>query len=120
MLAGGTAICAAAGVTELALALSGVASVWAIIAPMMAYMIGMAFVQSPAQVGALIPFPHRAGAASSLIGIMQGLLSTISSVAVGLAPKASAAPMAAVTAIAGVSVLLIYISWARKFEDDAH
>jgi DHA1 family bicyclomycin/chloramphenicol resistance-like MFS transporter len=120
MLAGGTAICAAAGITELALALSGVASVWAIIAPMMAYMIGMAFVQSPAQVGALIPFPHRAGAASSLIGIMQGLLSTISSIAVGLAPKASAAPMAAVTAIAGVSVLLIYIFWARKFEDGAH
>jgi DHA1 family bicyclomycin/chloramphenicol resistance-like MFS transporter len=120
MLAGGTVICAAAGVTELALALSGVVSVWAIIAPMMAYMVGMAFVQSPAQVGALVPFGHRAGAASSLIGIMQGLLSTVSSIAVGLAPKVSAAPMATVTAIAGVSVLLIYIFAARKFENEEH
>jgi DHA1 family bicyclomycin/chloramphenicol resistance-like MFS transporter len=118
MLAGGVVICAAAGITELALALSGATSVWAIIAPMMAYMVGMAFVQAPAQVGALVPFGHRAGAASSLIGIMQGLLSTVSSVAVGLAPKVSAAPMAAVTAFAGVSVLLIYVFMARKLEAD--
>lgn len=120
MLAGGAAICALAGVTELSLALVGVTSTWAIIGPMMAYMVGMAFVQSPAQVGALVPFAHRAGAASSLIGIMQGLLSTVSSVAVGLAPKVSAAPMAAVTAFAGVSVLLIYIFAARKFEGQEH
>jgi len=120
MLAGGVAICAAAGVTELTLALGGVTSTWAIIGPMMAYMVGMAFVQSPAQVGALVPFANRAGAASSLIGIMQGLLSTLSSVAVGLAPKVSAAPMAAVTAFAGVSVLLIYIFAARKFEAESH
>lgn len=119
MLAAGTVICAGAGLTELGLALGGVTSVWAIIAPMMAYMTGMAFVQSPAQVGALVPFANRAGAASSLIGIMQGLLSTASSIAVGLAPKDSAAPMAAVTAIAGVGVLLIYIFAARKMEADA-
>lgn len=120
MLAGGVVICAAAGVTELTLALSGVTSVWAIIAPMMAYMVGMAFVQAPAQVGALVPFGHRAGAASSLIGIIQGLLSTVSSIAVGMAPKVSAAPMATVTAIAGVSVLLIYIFAARKLKADQH
>ena len=120
MLAGGVVICAAAGISELALALWGVTSTWAIIAPMMAYMVGMAFVQAPAQVGALVPFPHRAGAASSLIGIIQGLLSTVSSVAVGLAPKANAAPMAAVTALAGVSVLLIYFLGARKFDGKDH
>lgn len=117
MLLAGTAICAAAGLTELALALGDVTSVWAIIGPMMAYMVGMAFVQAPAQVGALIPFASRAGAASSLIGILQGLLSTLSSMIVGLAPKSSAAPMASVTAAAGISVLLIYLLAARKIED---
>ena len=121
MLAGGVAICAAAGMTELGLALLDIRSTWAIIGPMMAYMVGMAFVQSPAQVGALVPFPDRAGAASSLIGIMQGLLSTVSSIAVGLAPKTSATPMATVAAIAGLAVLLIYIFAARRMEHaDGH
>jgi DHA1 family bicyclomycin/chloramphenicol resistance-like MFS transporter len=120
MLAAGVILCAGAGLSELTLALSGITSVWAIIAPMMAYMMGMAFVQAPAQVGALVPFANRAGAAASLIGIAQGLLSTVSSIAVGLAPKQSAAPMAAVTALAGVSVLLIYLLAARKLEKQLH
>jgi DHA1 family bicyclomycin/chloramphenicol resistance-like MFS transporter len=119
MLAGGVALCAAAGIIELTLALAGVTAVWAIIGPMMAYMVGMAFVQAPAQVGALVPFAERAGAASSLMGIVQGLLSTLSSLAVGFAPKHSAAPMATVTALAGVAVLLIYLAAARKMEAEA-
>lgn len=119
MLFGGTAICALAGSTELILALGDANSTWAIVGPMMAYMVGMAFVQSPALAGALVPFASRAGAASSLIGIMQGLLSTLSSIAIGLSPKHSAAPMAFITAIAGISVLLVYLLAARKLETDA-
>lgn len=118
MLFGGTVICALAGTTELALALGGATSTWAVIAPMMAYMVGMAFVQAPAQAGALVPFATRAGAASSLIGIMQGLLSTLSSVAVGFLANDTAIPMAAITALAGISVLVVYLSAARKLETD--
>ena len=119
MLFGGTVFCALAGSTELILALADVRSIWAIVIPMMAYMVGMAFVQSPALAGALVPFASRAGAASSLIGIMQGLLSTLSSIAVGLLPKHSAVPMASITAIAGISVLLVYLFAARNLESDA-
>jgi len=118
MLTAGTLICAAGGSIELALALGGIETWWAVILPMMLYMVGMAFVSAPAQAGALVPFPDRAGAASSLIGIMQGLLTTTSTTVIGLLPRGAAAPMAAITALAGLSMLAIYLSSARQLRDE--
>jgi DHA1 family bicyclomycin/chloramphenicol resistance-like MFS transporter len=118
MLLAGTTICALGGLAELALALAGVESVWAIIGPMAVFMIGWSFVSAPAQAGALVPFPDRAGAASSLIGIMQGLLTTCVTTLVGLLPGESAVPMAACTALAGLAILAIYLSAARRLNED--
>jgi DHA1 family bicyclomycin/chloramphenicol resistance-like MFS transporter len=118
MLFAGTTICALGGLLELALALAGAESVWAIIGPMALYMIGWSFVSAPAQAGALVPFPDRAGAASSLIGIMQGLLTTFVTTLVGLLPRDSAIPMAACTAVAGVAILAIYLGAARRLKED--
>jgi DHA1 family bicyclomycin/chloramphenicol resistance-like MFS transporter len=116
MLLIGTSLCAVAGSTELGLAIGGATSTLAIIAPMMAYMVGMSFVNAPAQAGALTPFPHKAGTASSLIGIMQGLLNTASSITIGLMPKHTAVPMASVTAFAGLAILLVYVLAVRKLD----
>ena len=114
MLLAGVSLAALGGLSELALAVAGVQSVSAVIGPMMIYMTGMALVMAPAQAGALVPFPDRAGAASSFIGIVQGLLTTMVSIIIGLLPRGSATSMAAITAFAGIAMVGIYALGARR------
>ncbi len=53
------------------LAVGGLASPWAIVLPVFAYMFSFALILPPATAGALSPFPRVAGAASSLLGVAQ-------------------------------------------------
>ncbi|MGL4811546.1 MAG: multidrug effflux MFS transporter, partial [Beijerinckiaceae bacterium] len=57
------------------LAFAGFTHVAALVVPMISYNIGHGLVQPQCQAGALTPFPHHAGAASSLLGIMQMVFS---------------------------------------------
>jgi DHA1 family bicyclomycin/chloramphenicol resistance-like MFS transporter len=53
------------------LALMGIQSVWAILAPMMVFMLAHGVLQPCSQSGALGPFPFAAGAASALNGLLM-------------------------------------------------
>ncbi|MBI2752973.1 MAG: multidrug effflux MFS transporter [Betaproteobacteria bacterium] len=64
----GAALAFAAGCLLAALAVSGVAHWSAIVVPMLAYVLGCAFIVPNATAIALSPFPRVAGAASSLLG----------------------------------------------------
>jgi len=64
---------------------------------------GMALPQVTA--GALTPFPHHAGTASSLVGFAQQCSGAIMGIAVGNTLGTSAWPMVAGVAVAGIASL---------------
>ncbi|MCD6075430.1 MAG: Permease of the major facilitator superfamily, partial [Rhodospirillales bacterium] len=115
MIFTGTAICTLMGALMLALALGGIETTAAIIGPMMIFMVGSVFITNQALISAVMPFPERAGAASSLVGIMQGFFSaTLVSFALGFFPENTAIPMASVLLFAGACATLLYLSSARS------
>jgi MFS transporter, DHA1 family, multidrug resistance protein len=99
---------AAGGLTiVLALALS-VALPAALILGMGLYFAGMGMVLPQAQAGALLPFPDRAGAASSLIGLVQQLLAAILGAILGHMIGASAWPLAVAVVAVGLTAIVIW------------
>jgi MFS transporter, DHA1 family, multidrug resistance protein len=57
--------------------------------------------------GALMPFPERAGAASSLLGFLQQLTASAVGIAVGQTLGASALPLAVAIAVMGALALAL-------------
>lgn len=107
------------GLGAILLALGGLgslAAVWLgdsvvpIVAAVALYACGMGLVQPQTIAGALMPFPHRAGAASSLVGVAQMGSATLVGIAVGLALGASAWPLAVPLAALGLLTLLIWVT----------
>jgi len=100
LAAGGLAMC-------IALAL-GARSSAAIVLPTTIYLFGLGFTMPQAMAGALTPFPHRAGAASSLVGFVQQGSAAILGAGVGHMLGASAWPVAAPLAVMGLCALLVW------------
>ena len=81
------------GIGAVALAAGGLGAVAAIplggpspiplIAAMALYAVGMGLVQPQTMAGAMMPFPQRAGTASSLLGVSQMVCAAVSGVIVG-------------------------------------
>ena len=75
------------------------------------YVFGMGMSLPQSQAGALLPFPDRAGAASSLVGFSSQTLSAMVGAIVGHALGTTAWPLAIAVLIAGgISVLLWWFS----------
>jgi DHA1 family bicyclomycin/chloramphenicol resistance-like MFS transporter len=72
------------------------------------YMAGMGMVWPQAQAGALLPFPDRAGAASSLLGFLTQTNSALVGAVLGHILGTSAWPFAIASALAGVSALVLW------------
>jgi len=113
LLRAGTTAVAIGGVAAAALAWSGVAHWLAVVLPFMAYMFGTALILPNATAAALSPFPHSAGAASSLMGASQFAAGALISSALGLAFDGSARPMASTAALAGVCAFLVERRFVR-------
>lgn len=106
------------GFGTVALALGGLGSVAAIpfggaspvllIAAMAVYAVGMGLVQPQTIAGAMMPFPERAGTASSLVGVSQMTCAALCGVIVGHLLGDNAWPVAIPLAIAGCLTLLIW------------
>jgi DHA1 family bicyclomycin/chloramphenicol resistance-like MFS transporter len=99
---------AGGGLAMLAAVALGSASAAALVFPMMLYLAGLGLAMPQAMAGALTPFPHRAGAASSFLGVVQQTLAAILGVVVGQLVGQSAWPLAAPIAAAGCGVLLLW------------
>ena len=107
------------GIGTLALTLGGLGSVAAItvgsaspiplVAAMMVFAAGMGLVQPQTVAGAMIPFPHRAGTASSLVGVSQMVCAAACGAIVGYFLGTSAWPVAIPLAISGC---LTFAIWA--------
>src|SRR5712671_24471 len=106
------------GIGALALALGGAGGIAAIplggpsaiplVAAMALYAAGMGLVQPQTIAGAMMPFPQRAGTASSLLGVSQMVCAAISGVIVGHLLGTSAWPVAIPLAICGCATLLLW------------
>jgi len=106
------------GIGAVALALGGLAVVVAVplggpsalplIAAMALYTIGMGLTQPQNIAGAMMPFPERAGAASSLVGVSQMLCAALTGAIVGHLLGASAWPVAVPLALSGVATLALW------------
>lgn len=104
----GTACLAAGGLVMLAFALAGVASVFAVVLPMAVYTFGVGLVMPQTAASAMMPFPERAGAASSLLGICQMTFAALIGLYVGHVVADSAVPLAATITMIGVGALALF------------
>jgi MFS transporter, DHA1 family, multidrug resistance protein len=80
----------------------------ALILAMGVYFAGMGMVLPQAQAGALLPFPERAGAASSLVGVVQQVLAAIVGAVLGHLIGGTAWPLAASVVTVSAAAVVIW------------
>ncbi|SCY49108.1 multidrug effflux MFS transporter [Microvirga guangxiensis] len=107
------------GVLMLALVALGVPSSFAITGPMAIYAMGVGLTMPQAMASALMPFPDRAGAASSLLGICQMTFAAILGIVLGQNLGGSALPLPTAIAGTGVLALLVFAATGRAREKAA-
>ncbi len=98
-----------AGLLMLALALGGVHTAWAILAPQFLYVMGHGLLTPCAQAGSVSPFPSMAGAASALMGFMLAAAGAVSGTIMGLTFNHTVYPL--VCTIAAAAVMLGLVAW---------
>jgi DHA1 family bicyclomycin/chloramphenicol resistance-like MFS transporter len=106
------------GLGAAAMALGGLAMVlllaftasgaWGVIAAIGLYTIGMGLTLAQAQAGALLPYPDRAGAASSLLGFVTQTSSAVVGAILGHTLGLTAWPLAIAVLLAGSLSLLLW------------
>lgn len=79
-----------------------------VVLPMALYACGVGLTMPQAQASAMMPFPDRAGAASSLNGLCQMLLAACTGLLVGHSVGASALPLPAIMSVLGVGALVLF------------
>jgi DHA1 family bicyclomycin/chloramphenicol resistance-like MFS transporter len=87
----------------------GGASPVPLVASVAVYALGMGLSQPQSMAGAMMPFPDRAGAASSLTGVSMMLCAAVSGVLVGHSLGTSAWPVALPLAVSGLLTLLLWV-----------
>jgi DHA1 family bicyclomycin/chloramphenicol resistance-like MFS transporter len=112
------------GLGAAAMALSGVLmalllaftqfGAWGVIAAVGLYTIGMGLTLAQAQAGALLPYPDRAGAASSLLGFITQTSSAIVGAILGHTLGLTAWPLAIAMVLAGGLSLLLWKASAGR------
>jgi MFS transporter, DHA1 family, multidrug resistance protein len=106
----GGVVIAAGGLGMIAAVALGFNSALSLVLPMAVYLAGMGMVLPQSQAGAMTPFPERAGAASSLLGLIQQSVAAVCGAIVGVLLGQSAWPLAGGVAAAGCATLLIWIA----------
>ena len=107
----GTLLLTIGGLGSVAAITLGAASPIPLVAAMTVFATGMGLVQPQTIAGAMMPFPHRAGTASSLVGVSQMVCAAASGIVVGHFLGASAWPVAIPLAISGC---LTFAIWAMS------
>lgn len=108
VIALGVACLAGGGIAMLLCVLTGFAGPFGVIVPMALYACGVGLTMPQAQASAMMPFPDRAGAASSFTGLCQMLFSACVGLLVGHALKSGALPLPLVMSAIGVAALVLF------------
>jgi DHA1 family bicyclomycin/chloramphenicol resistance-like MFS transporter len=104
----GVATLAAGGTLMLALVAAGMPSSLAVSVPMALYGLGVGLTMPQAMAAAMGPFPDRAGAASSLLGICQMSFAALVGIGLGQFLGRSALPLPIAIAAAGILALALF------------
>jgi len=104
----GVACLAIGGLAMLFCVLSGFGGAAGVVVPMALYTCGVGLAMPQSQASAMMPFPDRAGAASSLNGLCQMLLSACVGLAVGHLLKRGALPLPLVIAAIGIAAFVLF------------
>jgi DHA1 family bicyclomycin/chloramphenicol resistance-like MFS transporter len=113
LLAAGAVLAAVAGLFMAALGWGGIDRVWAIVAPMCAYMAAYALVVPTATAGALSPFPRLAGTAASFLGFLQTVFSAAVTMVLGLIDDTTQIAMVTAVALMGTGILVSRLALVR-------
>jgi DHA1 family bicyclomycin/chloramphenicol resistance-like MFS transporter len=113
MLGYGSATLAAGGVLMMLALGAGVTPIYAVVVPMALYLAGLGLVLAQSPAGAMTHYPDRAGAASSLLGIVQQSAAALIGVAVAHLLGGNAWPLAGAIAACGCGALLLWIATRR-------
>ncbi len=113
LLRAGAVIVILGGVAAAAFAWAGAMHWLAIVGPFAVLLFGTALILPSATSLALSPFPHAAGAASSLIGAIGFLFAALLSTLLGALFDGTSRPMASVAALAGIGALVFERRLAR-------
>jgi DHA1 family bicyclomycin/chloramphenicol resistance-like MFS transporter len=108
MMRAGVWIGAGAGLLGLALALAGVETLPAVIAPVALVFFSCALVFPNAMAGAVAPFPDMAGTASSVASFVQIAMGALIGVAVGALHDGTTVPLFAVIAASSLGALGVF------------
>jgi DHA1 family bicyclomycin/chloramphenicol resistance-like MFS transporter len=104
----GSAAFAIGGAGAILALLFGFTSAASMVGPVSIYLCGLGLAFPLAQAGALLPFPKRAGAASSLVGFVQQVTGAITGAIVGNMLGQSAWPLAAGLGVAGGLAIVVW------------
>ncbi len=105
----GASACATGGLAMAAAVALGLMSVASLVLPIAIYLAGMGMVLPQSFAGAMMPFPERAGAASSLLGFVQQGTAALCGAAVGALLGSNAWPLAAGVAVMGCATLALWV-----------
>ncbi|MGL5116162.1 MAG: multidrug effflux MFS transporter [Beijerinckiaceae bacterium] len=105
----GVTCLAVGGLSMLALMLIGTGSSLEVTLPMALYAAGVGLVLPQANAGSMMPFPDRAGAASSLQGLLQMSLAALVGAGLGQLLERSMYAMPVFVAVAGVATTILYL-----------
>jgi MFS transporter, DHA1 family, multidrug resistance protein len=105
----GVTCLAGGGLAMFALMLIGTGSSLEVTLPMALYAAGVGLVLPQANAGSMMPFAHRAGAASSLQGLLQMSLAALVGAALGQLLDVTIHAMPAFIASAGVATVFLYV-----------
>ena len=83
--------------------LFGPVSPFVILLPMMLYTLGVGLVMPQSMAGAMSPFPERAGAASSMLGLMQMIFAAFGGLLLGHLLDLGAWPLPVMIATLGLA-----------------
>ena len=109
----GTVVLAIGGVAMVITTLSNTPKIWHILGPMTVYMFGIGLTLPQSMAGALTPFPHAAGTASSLMGFAQMTFAAVVGILTAAVIDETPEALAWIIAILGVSNLALSIYWRR-------
>lgn len=110
----GTGIAIVSGASMVLFVLLDMVDVYTLTGPMTFILVAHAFIVPTVTTGAIAPFAHSAGAASSLLGFIQFLSAAAMTAVMGMLDDGTPLPMAAAICICSFGVLLVYLGPVRR------
>ena len=110
----GALLAAASGIVMVGLALGGVDRPMAVVGPHIFFMASVGMVLPQSIAGALTPFPHMAGAASSLFGFVQMSCAALVGALVGRSFDGTQLPLTLIICGCGLLTLVIAVPATQK------